>query len=113
MKGSEQPSWCSTLAPRLLKCLQLGSLRVGEGLLTGGAPASSCHFWEGWLPCAHINGVRIQGQVSLGAGYTAEVAAASVLLSAFSFMSFLTPRTIPVRQAGLEPFDRGGNTSSR
>lgn len=40
---------------------------------------------------------------SVGAGYTVEVAATpAFFLSAFSFVSFLTPHPTPVRQAGLE-----------
>lgn len=64
VKGSKHPGLCSILAPRLLKCLQLGSLKISEGQFTEGGPASSCHFLG--LPCTHI---RIQGQISVAAGY--------------------------------------------
>lgn len=66
VKGSKHPGLYSILAPQLLKCLQLGSLKINEGQLTGGGPASSCHFWGWGLPCAHT---RIQGQISVVAGY--------------------------------------------
>lgn len=45
----------------------------------------------------------MQGQVCVGAGYTVEAAVASATsLSAFSFMSSVTPHTTPLREAGLD-----------
>lgn len=103
VRGLKQPSLYSTCsAPRPPKFLELGSLRVGVGQLTGGGSASFCCFVAGdsRVSVSTESGFRDRSHAG---SYTAEVTAAPVtFLSVFFFMNFLTPNTPPVRQAGLE-----------